>query len=50
MLYDSEAFRYNPEREDFFRIPYSHIMSNPAIAQTAGWTDDRGPGTFDPYE
>jgi hypothetical protein len=50
MLYDSQAFRYNPERQDFLRIPYSHIKSNPAIVQTAGWTDDRGPGTFDPYE
>jgi hypothetical protein len=50
MLYDSEDIRYNPERQDFLRIPYSHIRSNPVIAQTAGWTDDRGPGTFDPYE
>jgi hypothetical protein len=50
MLYDSQEIRYNPERQDFLRIPYSHIKSNPAIVQTIGWTDDRGPGTFDPYE
>jgi hypothetical protein len=50
MLYDTEAFKYSTEKEDFLRIPYSHIKSNPVIEQTIGWTDDRGPGTFNPYE
>jgi hypothetical protein len=50
MLYDSEDIRYNPEHQDFLRIPYSHIKSNPVIVQTIGWTDDRGQGTFNPYE
>jgi hypothetical protein len=50
MLYDIEPLKYNPDREDFLRIPYSHIKSNPTLEQTIGWTDDRGPGTFDPYE
>jgi hypothetical protein len=50
MVYDGQPFSYSTEKEDFLRIPYSHIKSNPIIKQTAGWTDDRGPGTFDPYE
>jgi hypothetical protein len=50
MLYDGAEFQYSVEKEDFLRIPYSHIKSNPVIEQTTGWTDDRGPGTFNPYE
>jgi hypothetical protein len=39
------------ERLYFLRIPYvAHIQTNPVIEQTKGWTDVRGPGTFDPYE
>jgi hypothetical protein len=39
------------ERLYFLRIPYiDHIQINPVIEQTQGWTDTRGPGTFDPYE
>jgi hypothetical protein len=39
------------ERLYFLRIPYvAHIQINPVIEQTQGWTDVRGPGTFDPYE
>jgi hypothetical protein len=39
------------ENEYFFRIPFEdHIRANEAIAQTQGWTDSRGPGTFNPYE
>jgi hypothetical protein len=39
------------ERLYFLRIPYiKHIRVNPVIEQTQGWTDVRGPGTFDPYE
>jgi hypothetical protein len=50
MLYDVQPFSYSAEKEDFLRIPYSYIKSNPVIEQTIGWTDDRGPGTFNPYE
>jgi hypothetical protein len=50
MLYDLEPFKYNTVKEDFLRIPYSHIKANPAIIQTTGWIDDRGAGTFNPYE
>jgi hypothetical protein len=39
------------ENEYFFRIPFEeHIRANDAIVQTQGWTDSRGPGTFNPYE
>ena len=51
MLYDAQDICYNPDRQDFLRIPYNeHVMKNPAIEQTIGWTDERGPGTFNPYE
>ncbi|MDR0559768.1 MAG: RagB/SusD family nutrient uptake outer membrane protein [Prevotellaceae bacterium] len=51
MLYDIQAIDYDPVRQDFLRIPYeTHIMKNPTIKQTKGWTDERGEGTFDPYE
>jgi hypothetical protein len=51
MLYDYEDIHYNPDRQDFLRIPYAnHIMKNPTIEQTIGWSDERGPGTFNPYE
>jgi hypothetical protein len=51
MLYDYNDIRYNPDRQDFLRIPYiDHIQKNPTIEQTMGWTDDRGPGKFNPYE
>jgi len=51
MLYDINPIRYNPDRQDFLRIAYeTHIMKNPTIEQTIGWTDDRGAGTFNPYE
>jgi hypothetical protein len=39
------------ENEYFFRIPFeAHIRANDAIAQTQGWADSRGQGTFNPYE
>jgi hypothetical protein len=39
------------ERQYFLRIPYlSHIKTNPILEQTRGWTDERGDGTFNPYE
>jgi hypothetical protein len=39
------------ERQYFLRIPYlSHIKANPNLEQTQGWTDERGAGTFNPYE
>jgi hypothetical protein len=51
MLYDLQPISYNPARQDFLRIPYAaHIMKNPTIEQTIGWTDERGAGTFNPYE
>ena len=51
MLYDINPIHYNPDRQDFLRIAYeAHIMKNPTIEQTMGWTDERGPGTFNPYE
>ncbi|MDR3094918.1 MAG: RagB/SusD family nutrient uptake outer membrane protein, partial [Bacteroidales bacterium] len=51
MLYDTEPVHYNPDRQDFLRIPYTaHIQKNPLIEQTIGWTDDRSAGTFNPYE
>ena len=51
MLHDRQPISYNPARQDFLRIPYAtHIMKNPTIEQTIGWTDERGPGTFNPYE
>jgi hypothetical protein len=51
MLHDYQPISYNPARQDFLRIQYAaHIMKNPTIEQTMGWTDERGPGTFNPYE
>ena len=51
MLYDLEDIHYNPDREDFLRIPFiAHIQKNPTLEQTTGWEDERGPGTFNPYE
>mgnify|MGYP002474480221 CR=1 FL=1 len=47
---DAAKFAFS-EREYFLRIPYeAHIKTNPNIEQTQGWTDSRGPGTFNPYE
>lgn len=50
--HETEAAKFAfSEREYFFRIPYElHIKANPNIAQTNGWTDSRGAGTFNPYE
>jgi hypothetical protein len=51
MMYDIQGIKYNPDRQDFLRIPYNtHIRKNPLIQQTRGWTDTRGQGTFNPYE
>ena len=51
MLHDLQPISYNPARQDFLRIPYAaHIMKNPTIEQTMGWTDERGAGKFNPYE
>jgi hypothetical protein len=51
MLHDLQPISYNPARQDFMRIPYAaHIMKNPTIEQTMGWTDERGAGKFNPYE
>jgi hypothetical protein len=51
MLYDGQNINYRPEKYDFMRIPFdTHIRKNPLIEQTQGWEDERGVGTFNPYQ
>jgi hypothetical protein len=51
MLYDGQNINYRPAKYDFMRIPFdTHIRKNPLIEQTQGWEDERGAGTFNPYQ